>query len=429
MLLFRGKETMKTNPRAWRYMAAIASALAMIVIIFLFSRRSNAHLEKSAAPNSVAWSIRMAESEMQRRGDSFMFNPGARTAWVYETGLFLKACEHVWRQTGDEKYFDYIRKIVDSYVEPDGAIKTYDPTEYNIDHINTGKLLLMLYDRTREERYKAAAFLKIKQLEAHPRTHEGGFWHKNIYPWQMWLDGIFMGAPFYAEFAKMFTRPEAFDDVANQIIFIANHTRDDRTGLFYHGWDESKQQRWADPMTGCSPCFWGRAMGWYAMGIVDVLDYLPSDHPKREKIISILRDMSAAVIKYQEAETGIWYQVLDQGKREGNFLESSASSMFVYAMAKGIRLGYLGNDFIPAVEKGYQGLIKQFIKVETDGSANLTQVCQVAGLGGNPYRDGSYEYYVSTPVVNNDLKGVGSFILASIEMEKRNFSHEETQSN
>ena len=420
---------MKTIPRAWRYIAAISSAFAMIVIVFLFSRRSNAHLEKDIAPNNMPWSIRMTESEMQRRGDSFMFSDGAKTAWVYETGLFLKACEHVWRRTGDEKYFDYIKRIVDSYVEPDGSIKTYDADEYNIDHINTGKLLLMLCAKTREEKYKTAAFLKMKQLEAQPRTHEGGFWHKNIYPWQMWLDGIYMGSPFYAEFARMFDRPEAFDDVANQIIFIANHTRAARTGLFYHGWDESKQQRWADPVTGCSPSFWGRAMGWYAMGIIDVLDYLPTDHPKREEILSIFRDLSAAVVKYQDEETGVWYQVLDQGKREGNFFEASASSMFVYAMAKGVRLGYLGSELMPAVEKGYQGLIKQFIKVETDGSVSLTNVCQVAGLGGNPYRDGSYEYYISTPVVSNDLKGVGAFILASVEIEKQNFNHSETQSN
>jgi unsaturated rhamnogalacturonyl hydrolase len=170
-------------------------------------------------------------------------------------------------------------------------------------------------------------------------------------------------------------------------------------------------------------------MGWYAMGIVDVLDYLPTDHPKREKILSIFRDLSTAVVNYQDRETGVWYQVLDQGKREGNFLEASASSMFVYAMAKGIRLGYLESEFIPAVEKGYQGLLKQFIKVESDGSVSLTKVCQVAGLGGNPYRDGSYEYYVSTPIVNNDLKGVGAFMLASVEVEKQNLYHSETQSN
>jgi unsaturated rhamnogalacturonyl hydrolase len=286
-----------------------------------------------------------------------------------------------------------------------------------------------LYDVTHDEKYKKAAFLKMKQLETHPRTKEGGFWHKKIYPWQMWLDGIYMGAPFYAEFAKTFNRPEAFDDVANQIIFVANHTHDPNTGLFYHGWDESKQQKWADPVMGCLPNFWGRAMGWYAMGIVDVLDFLPADHPKREKILSIFRGLCQALVKYPDQETGLWYQVVDQGKREGNFLEASASAMFVYAMAKAVRLGYLGEEYLAAVKKGYDGIIKNLIKENADGSIDLTQVCQVAGLGGNPYRDGSYEYYVSTPIVSNDLKGVGAFIMASVEMERLNGHGEKTEQN
>lgn len=394
-----------------------SAGCSLIVIILLVSCSSNNKSEQ-AASNHVPWSVRMADSEMQRRGDSFLFNESVKTSWVYETAVFLKGLEQIWRQTGEEKYFAYIKKFVDSYVAPDGSIKTYKAEEYNIDHVNPGKLLLTLYSATQDEKYKNAAFLNMKQLETHPRTKEGGFWHKKIYPWQMWLDGIYMGSPFYAEFAKMFNRPEAFDDIANQIIFVASHTHDSTTGLFYHGWDESKQQKWANPVTGCSPNFWARAMGWYAMGIVDVLDFMPADHPKREKILTIFRGLCQALVKYQDQQTGLWYQVVDQGKREGNFLEASASSMFVYAMAKAIRLGYLGEGFLPVTKKGYQGLIEKLIEVEPNGSVNLTQVCQVAGLGGNPYRDGSYEYYISTPIVKNDLKGVGAFIMASVEMEK-----------
>ncbi len=391
----------------------------VMVIMFSLACQTNAPREqKAAASNHVSWSVRMADSEMQRRGDSFLFNANTKTSWVYETAVFLKGLEQVWRQTGDEKYFAYIKKFVDSYVEPDGSIKTYKLEEYNIDHVTPGKLLLTLYNATQDEKYKKAAFLNMQQLETHPRTKEGGFWHKKIYPWQMWLDGIYMGSPFYAEFAKTFNRPEAFDDIANQIIFVASHTHDSTTGLFYHGWDESKQQKWANPVTGCSSNFWARAMGWYTMGIVDVLDFMPPDHPKREKILAIFRGLCQAIVKYQDPETGLWYQVVDQGKREGNFLESSASSMFVYAMAKAIRLGYLGEEFLPVTKKAYQGLIEKLIEVEPNGSINLTQICQVAGLGGNPYRDGSYAYYISTPIVKNDLKGVGAFIMASVEMEK-----------
>jgi unsaturated rhamnogalacturonyl hydrolase len=406
------------HSRSWLYFAGGFTALALMAIILLVSCKSNDKNEQTAASNHQPWSVRMAESEMHRRGDSFLFNDSAKTSWVYETAVFLKGLEQVWRQTGDEKYFDYIKKFVDSYVEPDGSIKTYELEEYNIDHVNPGKLLLTLYNATQDEKYKKAAFLNMQQLETHPRTKEGGFWHKKIYPWQMWLDGIYMGSPFYAEFAKMFNRPQAFDDIANQIIFLANHTHDPATGLFYHGWDESKQQKWADPITGRSPNFWGRAMGWYAMGIVDVLDFMPADHPKREKILSIFRGLCQALVKYQDSETGLWYQVVDQGRRDGNFLEASASSMFVYAMAKAIRNGYLSEEYLPPVKKGYDGMIEHLIKENADGSIDLTQVCQVAGLGGNPYRDGSYEYYISTPVVKNDLKGVGAFILASVEMEK-----------
>ena len=402
----------------WRGAASHSLPVAAAAILLLFSCQSSTSREQAMASNHVPWAVRMAESEMQRRGDSFLYSDGTKTSWVYETAVFMKGLEQIWRQTGEEKYFAYIQKFVDSYVGPDGSIKTYELKEYNIDHVNPGKLLLTLYNATQDEKYKKAVFLNMQQLETHPRTKEGGFWHKKIYPWQMWLDGIYMGAPFYAEFAKMFNRPEAFDDVANQIIFVANHTHDPNTGLFYHGWDESKQQKWADPVTGCSPNFWSRAMGWYAMGIVDVLDFFPKEHPKREKILDLLREVAHGVKKYQDEKTGLWYQVMDQGGRKGNFLEASASSMFVYALAKAVRHGYLDQEHLAVAEKGYRGIIENLIKVEPDGLISLTQICQVAGLGGKPYRDGSYEYYVSTPIVSNDLKGVGPFIMAGVEMEK-----------
>lgn len=396
-------------------------------IILTLSCQSQSPREQATASNHTPWSVRMAQSEMQRRGDSFLFNDSTKTSWVYETAVFMKALEQVWQQTGEQKYFDYIKAFADSYIEPDGNIKTYELEEYNIDHVNPGKVLLMLYNATHDEKYKNAAALNMKQLETHPRTKEGGLWHKNIYPWQMWLDGIYMGAPFYAEYAKMFDRPEAFDDIANQIIFVAHHTYDSTTGLYYHGWDESKQQKWADPVTGRSPNFWGRAIGWYAIGIVDVLDYFPNDHPKREEIIAILRDVARGVQNYQDEKTGLWYQVMDQGGREGNFVEASASSMFVYALAKAVRNGYLDQAYLAVAEKGYHGILENLIKVEPEGLVTLTQVCQVAGLGGKPYRDGSYEYYISTPVVDNDLKGVGPFIMASIEMERLQPSGKKTE--
>jgi unsaturated rhamnogalacturonyl hydrolase len=236
----------------------------------------------------------------------------------------------------------------------------------------------------------------------------------------MWLDGIYMGSPFYAEYSKNFNEPDGFADVTKQVLLIDVNTRDPKTGLRYHAWDESYNQKWADPETGCSPNFWGRAMGWYAMALVDILDYIPEDYPKRDKIIYILKDLSEAIVKYQDKDSGVWYQVLDQGSRGGNYLEASASSMFVYALAKGVNKNYLDKMYRDAAIAGYNGIIKKFIRIDNDGHINLTNVCSVAGLGGDPYRDGSFEYYLSEPVVDNDLKGVGPFIMARLQIEKLN---------
>jgi unsaturated rhamnogalacturonyl hydrolase len=352
----------------------------------------------------------MADSVMQRN---------VPYRWHYEYGLMHRAIEQVWLQTGDAKYYDYIKRDMDSFVSADGSIKTYSVEEYNLDQINPGRTLFMLYSTTGDEKYQSAMRLLRQQLAGQPRTSEGGFWHKKIYPYQMWLDGIYMASPFYAEFGQTFDEPAAFDDVARQIILIEKHTRDPKTGLLYHAWDESKQQRWADPQTGCSPHFWGRAMGWYAMAIVDVLDYLPSEHPQREDILAILARLIGALVDVQDASTGLWYQVLDQGKGAGNYLETSASGMFVYAMAKAVRQGYLGQTYLDVARRGYQGILDNLLRLDDQGLVNLEKTCGVGGLGGTPYRDGSYEYYISERIVTNDYKGVGPFILASIEMEHK----------
>ncbi len=357
------------------------------------------------------WSVKMADSVVRRHSPF-------SDRWCYEYGVVLKALEQVWLETGQQKYYDYVKENVDRFVDHEGDIQTYRLDEYNLDQINAGKILFPLYLTTGDEQYKKAAYLLREQLKHHPRTNEGGFWHKQIYPHQMWLDGIYMAAPFYAEFAKTFGEHGAFDDVAHQIILVARHARDPRTGLLYHGWDESKSQKWANPETGCSPNFWGRAMGWYAMGIVDVLDHLPQDHPERGEIVAILSSMISALSKVQDQSTGLWYQVLDQGSREGNYLEASASCMVVYAMAKGVRNGYLDRQYLHLTRRGYRGILKHFIEIDDGGLVNLEQICSVAGLGGTPYRDGSFDYYISEPVVTNDYKGVGPFMLASVEIER-----------
>lgn len=368
---------------------------------------------------NAVWSVRMADSVMRRN---------VPFRWHYEYGLALLAIEQVWRVTRDVKYWEYIRNCVDEFVDASGNIKTYTIDEYNLDQINPGKILFSLYRATGDERYKRAAFLLREQLRGHPRTRERGFWHKQIYPYQMWLDGIYMASPFLAEFAQTFPHSppsqtgegeggNVFDDVAHQIILIEQHTRDPKTGLLYHGWDESKQQRWANPTTGCSPHFWGRAMGWYAMAIVDVLDYLPTDHTQRSALLAIFERMSDALAKVQDQASGLWYQVLDQNNRAGNYLEASASCMFVYAIAKAVRKNYLAAGYLGVAQKAYRGILGNLIEIDERGLVNLNGTCGGAGLGGNPYRDGSYEYYIGEKIIVNDYKGVGPFILASIEIE------------
>jgi unsaturated rhamnogalacturonyl hydrolase len=373
---------------------------------------------QSKIPASLKWSERMALSIKKNNPEPWMIEFSPEPVWSYPQGLVLHGFERIWQQNKDPQYYDYIKAYADEMIDENGNIKTYDVTSFNIDMLNSGKILFNLYDQTKDEKYKKALVMLRNQMKWQPRTTEGGYWHKLRYPWQMWLDGAYMGSPFLAQYGKVFGDKEAFDDVANQLLLLEKHLRDARTGLLYHGWDESKLQPWADKQTGTSPNFWGRAMGWYGMAVVDVLDFLPQEHPKRKDIIGILQRMAPALQKYQDANTGLWYQVVDQGGREGNYLEASASSMFVYALAKGANKGYLDKSYRKVAEKGFKGITEKLIQVQPGGEINLTQVCAVAGLGGDPYRDGTYEYYVNEQIRTDDPKGTGPFILASLELNK-----------
>lgn len=343
---------------------------------------------------------------------------GSQTKWSYDMGVCLKGLEGLWVQTKNPVYFNAIKGKLDFFVQPDGSIKGYEMTEYNIDHVNNGKSVLFLYNQTKEEKYKIASQHLREQLRTHPRTNEGGFWHKKVYPYQMWLDGLYMGSPFYAQYAQMFNEPKSFDDVTNQFVWMEQHARDSVTGLLYHAWDESRQQRWSNPKTGQSPHFWARAMGWYADALVDALDYFPAKHPGRKKLIDILNRLVNAIEKQQDPATGLWYDVMNYNGpgKERNYFEASASSQFVYAIAKGVRMKYLPKSKLVIAEKGFDGIVKQFIKNE-NGRYNLHGTVSVSGLGGSNYRDGSFEYYMSEKVVVNDAKGLGACLLAANEMQ------------
>ncbi|MEO6314686.1 MAG: glycoside hydrolase family 88 protein [Chitinophagaceae bacterium] len=360
-------------------------------------------------------SERMAATVMNTWKDSFALN-GNAARWSYDMGVILKGFEGIWQHTGNAQYYNYIQHLMDFYIREDGSIKDYKAAEYNIDHLNNGKLALLLYKVSGKEQYLKASNLLRDQLRTHPRTKEGGFWHKKIYPYQMWLDGLYMGAPFYAEYAAFAHEDSAFTDIANQFIWMEKHARDPATGLLYHAWDESREQKWADKKTGRSPHIWARAMGWYGVALVDVLDWFPENHPQRKELVAILQRFAKAVANVQDPASGLWYDIIDLPARKGNYFEASAASMFVFAIAKGVRMGYLPTAAITVAKKGYAGIVKQFIK-EENGQTNLYGTVKVSGLGGNPYRDGSFEYYMSEPVIVNDPKGVGAFILASNEIE------------
>ncbi|HYC73067.1 MAG TPA: glycoside hydrolase family 88 protein, partial [Opitutaceae bacterium] len=380
---------------------------------------------KFEGASPLEWSRRMADSEMARRGDS-MFQGGApRARWDYTTTLFGLSLLKLADRTGHAPYAEYGAKTAESYVGPDGSIATYKMDEFNIDMITPGKVLLHRWDQGhRDERLRKAIATLIEQMDKHPRTTEGGFWHKLRYPHQMWLDGLYMASPFLAHYGKAFEDPARFDDVANQILLMDKHAYDPKAGLHYHAWDEKRAQPWADKATGRSPHFWSRAEGWYGMALVDSLDFFSPTHPDVERINEVLRRVADGIVRWQDPKSGLWWQVTDQGDREGNYLEATSSSMFVYVLAKGINRGYLPREkYEAAALKGYAGLIRDLVKPEgATGRINLTQCCEVAGLGytnsKGRARDGSFEYYVSEPIVDNDLKGTGPFILAGIEVQQ-----------
>ncbi|KAA6349182.1 Unsaturated rhamnogalacturonyl hydrolase YteR [termite gut metagenome] len=364
------------------------------------------------------WSERMARSEMKRFPEAWMIENAAKPRWGYTHGLVVKAMLEEWKHTNNQAYYDYAKIYADSLIDANGKIRM-NYLSFNIDNINAGKILFDLYKQSNDKRYKTAMDTLRKQMSEHPRTSEGGFWHKLRYPYQMWLDGIYMASPFLTQYGAEFGDSTLFADVVNQVTLIARKTYDPETGLYYHGWDESRQQKWANKDTGCSPNFWSRSLGWYASAVVDILDYLPENTAGRDSILYIVNNLASSLAKYQDEKTGVWYQVTTEGMRQGNYLESSATAMFVYFYSKALNGGYIGNEYTALVKKAFNGMIKEFIKENADGTYTITNCCSVAGLGGDKrYRDGSFEYYISEPVVENDPKSTGSFILAAIEYEK-----------
>ena len=362
------------------------------------------------------YSVRMVRSEIKRAPEAtYLDGQEGNYKWNYTTGLELRSFLAVSRAYDIPEFDAYVRAWYDGVLDKGGQIGgKYDLEKYNLDHICPARTLIGLYQATPDLRYAAAIETARKQLEGQPRTEAGAFWHKKAYPYQVWLDGLYMAEPFYAVYADITHRDELFDDVVTQFKVAAEKTYDPATGLYRHAWDESKQMFWADPVTGQSAHCWGRALGWYTMALVEVLPFFPENHPGKAELQGILEGILATLPKYADPETGMWYQVLDSPGREGNYVEATCSAMFTYVYLKADRLGLYRSD----ARKLYRKLVRTFLREEADGSVTLERCCAVAGLGGKQMRSGTFEFYIGEAVTENDPKGVGPFIRASLEYEK-----------
>ena len=359
-------------------------------------------LVRESTPDHTVWNI-----EKIREG-----KPGS---WNYIDGCMLTALLAMSGITGDQSYYDFVESFADDFISEDGSIRTYHPEKFALDDVNEGRVLFELYQKTGKEKYRLAAETQMDQLRQQPRTDEGSYWHKAIYPNQVWLDGLYMAQPFQTLYEKNFGSGD-YSDTISQIEIVRKHMFDEVKGLYYHGYDASKSAFWADPETGLSKCFWLRAIGWFSVALADLLEILPEGET-RDRLIPIFNELMSGIIRYADAETGMYWQVVDQAGREGNYLETSGSSMIAYAMLKGARLGILERRFAEQGRKTFNGIAENRLSFSGD-DLNLDGICLVAGLGpeNNRRRDGTYEYYISEPVVKNDAKGVAPFLLCYTEI-------------
>ncbi len=361
-------------------------------------------LEKST-PDKPIWNI---EKIMQ----------GLKSTWNYIDGCMIKALLEMYSITKNEKYFKFADDFIDYRVREDGTIDGYDVSELNIDNVNAGKTLFELYDLTGKEKYRKAIDLIYSQIKLMPRTEEGSFWHKNIYPDQVWLDGLYMGQPFYMEYETRFNDKKNYDDIFLQFRNVVKNLKDPTTGLYKHAYDHSRKMFWCDPVTGLSQNYWLRALGWYTMGLLDTIDKADKSHPEVDFLKQTFVDLMDAMLKYQD-ESGMWYQVVNFGGIKPNYLETSGSSIMAYALLKGVRLGFLPESYAEYGKKAFNGVCEKYLTSE-NGEMHLGGICLVAGLGGKQMRDGTFEYYMSEPIVKDDAKGVGPFLLAYTELLRLN---------
>lgn len=368
-----------------------------------------------STPEAPAWNV---EHTME----------GKETKWNYIDGCMIKAILDLYYATNEQKYFDFAKKYIDFFVRDNGEILGYSVEEYNCDNINMGKVLFDLYRATNDAKYKKAIELLQSQLQTHPRIKAGNFWHKLIYPNQVWLDGLYMVQPFYMDYEMLFNHKANYKDIFQQFKNVNDIMRDKDTGLYFHGYDEAHEQFWADKETGLSPNFWTRSIGWYTMALVDTAEKQDEQFfYEYETLKGYLKDALDAVLKVADPETKMFYQVTNKSDKEGNYLETSGSCAIAYALMKGARMGYLPEYYFDYGKEIFDSVVKHKLML-TDDTFALKDICLVAGLGGMPgkgdykERDGTYAYYISEPKVDNDAKGVAPFLFAYTEVYRNEAS-------
>ncbi|MXN90739.1 glycosyl hydrolase family 88 [Flavobacterium sp. Sd200] len=387
------------------------------IMVCLFFVTATMQAQKDDGKVNSKWSEKKAASIMKRYPQAWQIDGVDKPKWEYKPTFVLVAFNDLYKQTKNVKYYNYIKEYLDTFVDSTGAISQYNLSDYNIDYVSPGRLLFDLYKSTKDARYLKAMQLLKSQIDGQPRTPSGGFWHKKIYPDQMWLDGIYMHAPFYTKYTIAFENGKGLDDIAKQFELLHDHAFDPKTGLPYHAWDESKQIGWANKETGTSPTIWARGIGWYILALTDVLDDFPKDHPKYKQLISYLNEVATALEKQQD-KSGLWYQITDKAATDGNYLEASGSAMFSYALAKGVNNGYLPKRFKKTANKAFDGILKNLITTDPNGEVHLSEISASIGLGGKPFRDGSNAYYANAKKSIDNSIGVGAFIMAAIELKR-----------
>ena len=382
----------------------------MSAVPFRGTTRTFSTAAKADRDAIYAWPIRMADTI-----HALYPTPDKLGDWNYTQGMVADALISIGVRTGRQADIDFAKAWVDRFVTPDGTIAPFDAELHSLDRIRPAPALLWIYDRTKDDKYLKAAKFMAAQLDAQPRTTDGGYWHRQTYPNQMWLDGIYMADVFSAEYAAITKQPRYFDEAVKQILLIAQHTRDAKTGLFYHGWDETKTRPWADKITGASPEFWGRAMGWYAMAMADILEWLPADHPGRADVLKVFQGFCESIAKYQDHDTGMWWQIVDKPAAPKNYVETSCSIMFSYALAKGAQHRWIAPEYLQAARRATRGVLNKMVDLRADGRVDIRGTVTVGSLGGD---GGFYDYYVGVGLTTNDQKSLGAMMYLTLVLSE-----------